>query len=66
LGQEGKIHVSAADTYETIDLGSCTDFRGRVPVSTLDVTQGRTAVILALGQSNGANSRAVPYVPVLV
>jgi hypothetical protein len=66
LGPNGKIHVSAADTYETIDLnrGSCNDFRSRVPVSTADVTQGRTAVILIFGQSNGANSGAVPYLPV--
>jgi hypothetical protein len=66
FGRRGKIHLSVADIYENLDLnrGSCNDFRSRVPVSRFEVLQGRTAVILILGQSNGANSGAVPYVPV--
>jgi hypothetical protein len=60
------IYLSAHDTYENVDLnrGSVNDWRERELSSPAEVFQGRTAVILIFGQSNGANSGAAPYVPV--
>jgi hypothetical protein len=62
---QGHIFLSVVDTYENIDLnrGSFNDITGRIRVSRADVLQGRTAVILIFGQSNGANSGDTPYIP---
>ena len=61
-----RIFLSVVDTYENVDLNrnSFNDTRDRVPVSRLQAQQGRTAVMLILGQSNGANTGAVRYEPV--
>jgi Carbohydrate esterase, sialic acid-specific acetylesterase len=61
----GRIFLSAADTYEGVDLnrGSFNNVSARVRVKSAEVSYGRTAVILILGQSNGANSGDTPYVP---
>jgi Carbohydrate esterase, sialic acid-specific acetylesterase len=65
-GHVRTIHLSAFDTYENVDLnrGSCNEWRERVLVSRAEVFQGRTAAMLILGQSNGANSGAAPHVPI--
>ena len=61
----GRIFLSAADTYEGVDLnrGSFNDTEGRVRVDLTEAVRGRTAVVLIFGQSNGANSGDTPYVP---
>ncbi len=61
-----RIFLSIVDTYENVDLnrGSFNDASDRVRVDMTDVVQGRAAVMLVFGQSNGANSGAAPYVPV--
>src|SRR5215813_7396673 len=53
-----RIFLSAVDTYENVDLnrGSFNDTSDRIRVSAAQVLQGRPAVILIFGQSNGANS----------
>ena len=60
-----RIFFSAVDTYENVDLnrGSFNDTSDRVRVSAAQVLQGRPAVILIFGQSNGANSGDAPYAP---
>src|SRR6516165_291417 len=60
-----RIFLSAVDTYENVDLnrGSFNDTSDRVRVSAAQVLQGRPAVILIFGQSNGANSGDAPYAP---
>jgi hypothetical protein len=60
-----RIFLSAVDTYENVDLnrGSFNNTSDRVRVSAAQVLQGRPAVILIFGQSNGANSGDAPYVP---
>jgi hypothetical protein len=59
------IFLSVVDTYENIDLnrGSINDVHNRIRVNRLGLLPGRTAVILILGQSNGANSGDTRYVP---
>src|SRR5207342_522148 len=59
------IFLSVVDTYENIDLnrGSINDVHNRIRVNRLGLLQGRTAIILIFGQSNGANSGGTPYVP---
>jgi hypothetical protein len=59
------IFLSVVDTYENIDLnrGSINDVHNRIRVNRLGLLQGRTAVILILGQSNGANSGDTRYFP---
>jgi Carbohydrate esterase, sialic acid-specific acetylesterase len=63
--RQGQIFLSVVDTYENVDLnrGSFNDVRDRRRVELNDVVQGRTAVFLVFGQSNGANSGDTPYVP---
>jgi hypothetical protein len=46
-----------------LNRGSFNDTSDRVRVSAAQVLQGRPAVILIFGQSNGANSGDAPYVP---
>jgi hypothetical protein len=60
-----RIFLSAIDTYENVDLnrGSFNDIGDRVRVNADQVLQGRCAVILIFGQSNGTNSGDAPYVP---
>lgn len=61
------IFISAADTYENVDLrrGSFNDTGDRVYIHPSHISQGkRTAVLLIFGQSNGANSGSTPYTPV--
>ena len=62
---QSPIFLSGFETYETIDLyrGSFNDTRERVLVRKEEVHQGRTAIMLIFGQSNGANSGAGPYTP---
>ena len=57
--------LSAVVTYENIDLnrGSFNDVSNRVRASRGNIQWGRTAVMLIFGQSNGANSREIPYAP---
>jgi hypothetical protein len=64
-GPRGRIFLSVVDTYANVDLnrGSFNDTSDRVRVGATEVSQGRTAVILIFGQSNGANSGDAPYVP---
>ena len=59
------IYLSAIDTYENVDLnrGSFNDTQARIRVENDQVIQGRTAVILIFGQSNGANSGDTLYRP---
>ncbi len=59
------IFVSVVDTYQNVDLnrGSINDTVGRVPVGRDEIHQGRTAVLLIFGQSNGANSGSAPFTP---
>ena len=59
------IFLSDADTYENVDLnrGSFNDVSDRIRVGFSDVIQGRVAVMLIFGQSNGANSGDTPYCP---
>ena len=59
------ISLSPVDTYENVDLnrGSFNDIRGRKRIEVSDAVQGRSVVILILGQSNGANSGSTPYTP---
>lgn len=62
---EMPIHLSPADTYENVDLnrGSYNDTNDRTLVEVGQALQGRSAVILVFGQSNGANSGDTPYTP---
>jgi hypothetical protein len=59
------IFLSSFENYESIDLGrgSFNAVGGRAIVERADICRGRTAIILIFGQSNGANSGAVPYKP---
>src|ERR1700730_1970636 len=61
----GRIFLSVIDTYENIDLnrGSINDVHNRIRVGRPGLLQGRMAMILIFGQSNGANSGDTPYVP---
>lgn len=59
------IFISAVDTYENVDLnrGSFNDTSDRTRVDSSQIYQGRTAVFLIFGQSNGANSGSTPFTP---